>query len=834
MLVRSTAQTLFRREGDGFPTQGAVSDLVRYEHDIVAGGGKREVIWAGLPGQGVFRQVSVTSDAGLTTSGQWERADSGITGITAPSTSFGVFDSVSIRFAMDAKRKDVLYAGVIGSETEGVVGRAINSRQFRLRGLFRMSLSELETEGSPASPWLSLAQPTSVHEGKDVGIHLGGQGLKNFSLSVDPADSDVVYIGGDRHPATKTGRLFLGRFQEGAMEWGEIVLGAANGTAPHADSRGMVMLPAFDDLDLPVSLLQTDDGGIYRLLDPASPIRRRWQSANGNLEITEVVSVSYDPIEDVIIAGTQDNGTFVQSTAGSLDWDNSLGGDGNTTRVVIVRDNNGDAVSTTRYISTNDPLEFKTKKDRATEEEIKQTIANGMRVLKSDGSLEEVHLQGKRAFADGQSEGDYVTFGMAIHPHDSNRFLLGRFGLYESSDAGATISSQTIVGKASRNSEYFRAVAFGGSEGEVAAYASFGGKIGVREPTQSSFVLSRFRQLSNAKSISDIVVDPNDWKIAYAADPVANNVYGTVDGGKNWHVLSQNLKLQQPSSLELAKLKDARNRDVDVLLVGGVEGVFRAFNPAEHVTGSSQPAWSEFGAALPNAIVKDISYTPAMKHRAPDGALRDIGDVLVVGTLGRGVWKIANASQSLTETAELRINSEASTSAIRVEYNENNPLLLDVFMDGDNVATTPTANGTRVTISTLSVIRIDLTASSGRSVTVTVPPDLGLSDGIVLLNGDANHHLRLSDPRVPVVITKFQQGDGFDQFSFSEPGDLLVQGNPQIKHRDGNRSNSNGRRRQPRGAAGGAEHHDGCAFQHLSQFSVERRAGEFAGAATSL
>ena len=49
------------------------------------------------------------------------------------------------------------------------------------------------------------------------------------------------------------------------------------------------------------NLLQADDGGIYRLVDPNNRLdQRQWMSANGNIRPTEFHSVAYDPLSGIV------------------------------------------------------------------------------------------------------------------------------------------------------------------------------------------------------------------------------------------------------------------------------------------------------------------------------------------------------------------------------------------------------------------------------------------------------------------------------------------------------------------------------------------------------
>ncbi|PYR44864.1 MAG: hypothetical protein DMF89_26665, partial [Acidobacteria bacterium] len=204
-----------------------------------------------------------------------------------------------------------------------------------------------------------------------------------------------VFIGGDSHP-DNNGNLYWWNNRpaaNGGQVWEPIVLGNANGTAPHADSRAMVF-DRFGDL------LEGDDGGLYRLIAPTQPTLRgnprltfnnanhtiardagswrddgfdvgqqitiagppaganagtytienvattvtpddtltltrgaaltplgpavngiavtavrRWENLNSSLRVTEMLSAAYDPLNNVIFGGSQDNGVAEQPPA---------------------------------------------------------------------------------------------------------------------------------------------------------------------------------------------------------------------------------------------------------------------------------------------------------------------------------------------------------------------------------------------------------------------------------------------------------------------------------------------------------------------------------------
>jgi hypothetical protein len=158
----------------------------------------------------------------------------------------------------------------------------------------------------------------------------GAQGGLHFSIIAHSTDPDVVYVGGDRQddpfPTVVGATDFSGSLSRGdtsivadptaipSPQWDHLSHdagglggtfdppgGTASGSAPHADSRDMVF-------DAAGNLVQVDGGGIYIRTSPEDNTGDGF-SLNGNLQITEMHDVAYDPIHDVIISGNQDTGT---------------------------------------------------------------------------------------------------------------------------------------------------------------------------------------------------------------------------------------------------------------------------------------------------------------------------------------------------------------------------------------------------------------------------------------------------------------------------------------------------------------------------------------------
>ena len=211
----------------------------------------------------------------------------------------------------------------------------------RLAGLFRSG------SGGDPGTWVALDLPATGPAG--VGLHPGGQGSIHMSIVADPSNENIVYIGGDRQPFTAeeglpfppqfpnsigavnfSGRLFrVDASQAPGSQAAHLThsdsLGAPGGgtasdSSPHADSREM-------KFDAAGSLIETNDGGIYRRTNPQSNTGD-WFSLNGNIQTSEFHDGAYDDNSGVIVGGLQDNGTPMQVKFNDREYFLFVGGDG--------------------------------------------------------------------------------------------------------------------------------------------------------------------------------------------------------------------------------------------------------------------------------------------------------------------------------------------------------------------------------------------------------------------------------------------------------------------------------------------------------------------------
>ena len=303
-----------------------------------------------------------------------------------------------------------------------------------------------------------------------------------------------------------------------ARTFGEATLDAARGNpynprqlvggAPHADSRFLLTDPAGN-------LLEADDGGLYRLTSPTGlPGERYWESLNGDLRISEIGGLEYDPINDIIFVGTQDNGSQQQNAPDSETWRLVGGGDGNTQGLGIKTSLDG---SVRYYLENN--FNYLYRREYGPNNNL---ISNT-----------QVALAGLDAT--DKFQGFESNLPLAVNAVNPALLALGRNHLYESADKGGTVTDlSTVAGpaKVPPHAGKVTAIAYGGREGgaakEKVMYVAATSQIMVRD---ANGVWGSAVQVGTGE-IQQVVMDPDNWRIAYAVD--ASHVYVTTDGGANW------------------------------------------------------------------------------------------------------------------------------------------------------------------------------------------------------------------------------------------------------------------------------------------------------------
>jgi hypothetical protein len=604
-VFRSTdlGHSFTRLSGDG--TSGLPDQEVS---SLVADPGNPKRFYAAVPAfstatgnEGVYR----SDDGGVT----WTAVNTGLTDLD---TSLRIFLSVHSNAELHT---NAAYAAIISNA---------GATRGHLQGVFRSD------DGGES--WTALGVPAPE-------IFPGGQGIVHGAMLAHPTDPNVVFIGGDRQDSpfpnangctTFNANVFRGDVaQLPGNPWQSVVCNGANGTAPHADSRAMV-------LDANGNLLHADDGGIYRLLNPdhAAGVRR-WVAVTGDLRAVELHSVAYDPLSRIVFGGAQDDGTAIQLAPGELTWEQLLGGDGGN--VAVDSDQTAHPGTTLRYTSSQFFGNFNRSTWDASNTFLGFTLVP-LRITSGPGT-------GLTLFEFDPNIQFYQPY--ALNAIDPSRMLIGTANIYESLDRGDSLANLGFTGFFIGDNLGASPLAYGGRlNGEanpdvfyVGAGPNILHRVNSGDPitTLSAYPGARVRAL---------VIDPQHYRTIYVVD-FLNRVWASFDEGASWIDLTANLASLSSDIRAIEVVSLEATPDDPVLLVGGLGGAFQMPNP-----GAPDASWSVLSSELPHGFVRELHYNAEK-------------DVIVAAILGRGAWTLTGFFQRDPELiARQGVRSQRSRAAV--------------------------------------------------------------------------------------------------------------------------------------------------------------------------
>ena len=409
-----------------------------------------------------------------------------------------------------------------------------------------------------------------------TGVNPGGQGFKNFSFAVDfnnrgpDAPSETIYLGGDRQAinngtaglSTTGANIFAGLdsttrpASKNTIQWNQIVGGPSRasslnfgrGTAPHADSRNIVIEKSGD-------VLEVDDGGIFRA-SLGTGVTLKWASPDpsgpGSLQLGELFSADYDPLTGRIIGGLWDNGVAIKTSASGNGWNEILLTDGHLVEATSSTIG-GATVPTYFYSSANVTSAVfvwydknsngKQDADEVVTLFVKDTGKSGTIPLIKDSDL---------VFA-RPHEGTWV-----VNSVDPTRMLFGGNQLWEvanldkNPDLALARREQGScrgceVARDSATGRKFTALAYGAKGNPDVVYAArdtphpFSPVVYVRMSSGGALTktfLPNSGPAGTSGTVVDIALDPEDARIAYVVvdegGSKPDRVYKTTDAGQHW------------------------------------------------------------------------------------------------------------------------------------------------------------------------------------------------------------------------------------------------------------------------------------------------------------
>jgi hypothetical protein len=287
-----------------------------------------EVVLAGTSG-GVYRSTDGGASYTLNTTGIPSGSITDLVGDPGVATRFYAANNGSVYISNDSGATWALDNGTGFPGTAGtrvllsVHHDATNDVVYGMVISSGGTLSNVYRSANQGTNWTALGVPSPP-------IFPGTQGGLHGAILADQTDPNSVWVSGDRQnnpfPNVNGANDFSGNvFQFTGGAWANRVMNGANGTSPHADSRCMVY-------DQAGNILQSNDGGIFKLSNPGSSTRS-WSSLNANITPTEAHAGAYDELNHVIVTGNQDTGTSYQLTQNGTTWNSFTTGDGGNPQV---------------------------------------------------------------------------------------------------------------------------------------------------------------------------------------------------------------------------------------------------------------------------------------------------------------------------------------------------------------------------------------------------------------------------------------------------------------------------------------------------------------------
>lgn len=228
----------------------------------------------------------------------------------------------------------------------------------------------------------------NILSGDVTGQDCEGQGNYDLAIAIDPADADVIYVGGVNTWRSENGGYSFDIVNQwwGFLSWIATV---------HADKHWLTYHPL-----MPQRLFECNDGGVYYSDNPQN--QTAWRDVSAGLGITQFYRNAVADAATYIVGGTQDNGTKIFD---GLGWDDDSGGDGMDCQIDPVDPN-------VYYTGVQYGVIYRSDRTSFNREEISDNIS-------------------------GNPQGAWIT-PYLVSPHDHTELYAGYDEIYYSPDQGNT------------------------------------------------------------------------------------------------------------------------------------------------------------------------------------------------------------------------------------------------------------------------------------------------------------------------------------------------------------------------------------------------------------
>lgn len=438
----------------------------------------------------------------------------------------------------------------------------------------------------------------------------GGQGTYDLTLIVDPSDPDILYSGG----------INMWGSVDGGETWDIVSYWvAALGPSVHADQHYSTQNPSSG------TYYQANDGGISKsnslilgsmdsvfacvdfitmeLTPGCYGLPTTWENISHGLHITEYYRLGLcknDP--NIIIGGTQDNGTFMYRNG---IWKHVWGGDGMEAMIH----------------HTNPDIFYVTNQRGG----LSRTNDGGLNFV--SGMEEPIATTGEQAF--------WVT-PYKMHPNNPEIIYTAFQNVWKSTNSGANWTKISTIGTAgSSGTRTLNVLEIAPSDPDY-IYTSRPGAVFVTKDGGLSWI-----NISAGLPVNDLVAmsvciaesDPENIWVSFNGYMPGEKVYHSTDAGANWANISG--ILPNVSANTLAYQIGTIDGVAHALYVGTDIGIFYTNDSIQQTTNK----WLYYSQGLPNVIVSEIEIQYGAQK-------------LYAATYGRGLWESNLFSPSVIEGIE--------------------------------------------------------------------------------------------------------------------------------------------------------------------------------------
>ncbi|MEZ5964820.1 MAG: hypothetical protein R3F56_13325 [Planctomycetota bacterium] len=400
------------------------------------------------------------------------------------------------------------------------------------------------------------------------------------TIWVDPTNENVVVVGS----------LHAYRSTNGGQTFTRISNGYIMTVDPHPDLHAIVNDPGYDGSSNRRVYLATD-GGLH-VADDILAARQGggWRDLDATMRSTQFYGAAGHATGDMVIGGTQDNGTL-RLLGTNRNANLTYGGDGGMVQVDPANPNYtyGEYVYAQVHRSTN-------------------------------GGNSAANIYSGIGDAGSASTANFIS-PMLLDPNDPQRFYVGAARLWRTANARAGSVAWTSV-KASVGSLISAMAVAPGAADQIYVGHNDGRVYRTTNGTQASptWLVVDDNGASDPlpdRVVTRVTVDPTDATRVYVAFGgfAADNLWRSTDGGQTWQVRVGTAPLALPPApvYGLAVHPD----DGDVLYAATEVGLFTSDDGGAH--------WQASNEGPANVVCEEVTFMHASRR-------------LLLATLGRGLW----------------------------------------------------------------------------------------------------------------------------------------------------------------------------------------------------